>query len=122
MDVVYTDEVERRLSKVTRPDETLIDRGSVDAYRVLDDSDRQLGIIVRSTCRVTTQPLTLWWSINAAGKIHRVESEGGWPNQEVREAFDGLRATSFDESLSCSTPGEVVASEILAIVGAYTEP
>ena len=122
VDAVYTNTVDNRLGKIAPHYQTLIDRDSVEAYRVFDGDDRLIGILVRSTCHVTSEPLTLWWSINSSGKIQHVEPDGSWPNHEIQETFTGLEGMGFDESLPCSTPGQVVATEVLAIGGTHTEP
>ena len=93
---------------------TDITRDDVLVFDVTEDGASE-GRIVNAGWRYRGTLHQLTWLFDAEGGVIDVDSLGGWPDEEVAQAFMALIGERFADSEDCTTPAQVVAYELAYI-------
>lgn len=92
-----------------------VDRGRVTVIRALDGNGQMLGHLVRTPWSSLGQQTVLWWTVRHDLVIEEVAAEGGWPNREVRKAFEATKGLAASGLHNCSSAAEIVGAEVLLL-------
>lgn len=90
-----------------------VQRDASRAWDVFDEEGAWLARLMISSWRHAPYALEVWWLLDSAGRISRVDAHGKWPDMKVRETFqqqlDKDRAALGD----CAGAVELFALEVL---------
>jgi len=109
----YRSSVREEIERHLRVRESTIERSSATVIRVTDADGRLLGHVVRTPWSSLDQRSVLCWTIRNGSAIQDVVAENGWPNGEIRQAFQALHGLDIADIGDCSTAVEIVGAEVL---------
>lgn len=93
---------------------TGIDRDEAFAWDAYDAQGRFAGRVIHARWHQESWDIELWWTLDVDGLLVGLEARDGWPDDEVREAFEALvGALKYEEGCECSGPVELAATEVL---------
>ncbi len=81
-----------------------------------DNVDQMSGYVAYVPWKMLQMEIDLWWHLSADGTVVDVRAQGGWPDQETKNAFATVKGLSVDKLEQCSSAAQIAGAEIILLV------
>lgn len=117
-DEFVTDELEREVGLQS----TGIDRSQAYAFDLTGAAGHSQGQLFSARWKRDGLDLTLWWSIDKHGAITAIDSQGPWPQQDLRSLFQAQVGKTRQDFEGCASAVDLATMEVLITLQSQVHP